>query len=127
MVTRESEMTRYLALAIALGAAAAAPVAAQDKEIEYPKGSLAYESLMAADYTLAEQQLRTDVRAHRNDPAKLINYGLALAKTGHLVEARRAFKQVLSEDEIELIMADGSTEASHEVARRGLKMIKSGQ
>lgn len=104
-----------------------AAVPAYSQEIEYPKGSLAYYALMSANYGLAEKQLRADVRVHRNDPAKLINYGLALAKTGHLDAARKAFNQVLSEDEIELIMADGSTVASHEVARRGLRMIRSGQ
>lgn len=119
-------MARYLLVAISLGAVAV-PASAQGQEIEYPKGSLAYESLMAADYALAEKQLRADVRVYRKDPAKLINYGLALAKTGHADEARKAFNQVLSEDEIELIMADGSTLASHDVAIRGLKMIKSGQ
>ena len=118
---------RYLIVALALGAAPVVAAPAQSQEIGYPEGSLAYETLMSADYALAEKQLRADVRVHRNDPAKLINYGLALAKTGHLDAARKAFNQVLAEDEVELIMADGSTLASHDVARRGLRMVKSGQ
>ena len=109
---------------VSIGAALAAPAAAQPKEIEYPKGSLAYEALVAADYERAEQQLREDRRVHRNDPARLINYGLVLAKTGRAAEARKLFEQTLAEDEIELILADGRMLGSHEVARRGLRMTK---
>jgi Flp pilus assembly protein TadD len=105
----------------------AAPASAQPQEIEYPKGSLAYEALVSADYGRAEQQLRSDHRVHSNDPGRLLNYGLVLAKTGRMAEARKLFKQVLAEDEIELILADGETAGSHEVARRGLAMTKVSQ
>jgi len=103
------------------------PASAEPQEIEYPKGSLAYEALVSADYGRAEEQLRADNRVHSNDPARLLNYGLLLAKTGRTAEARKLFKQVLAEDEIELILADGETEGSHEVARRGLAMTKVSQ
>ena len=109
---------------VSIGAALAVPVSAQPREIEYPKGSLAYEALVAADYQRAEKQLREDKRVHRNDPARLLNYGLVLAKTGRAAEARKVFEQTLAEDEIELILADGQTLGSHEVARRGLRMTK---
>lgn len=120
-------MRRCLLIACGLALATAAPVHAQDAEIGYPEGSLAYRSLMAADYSGAERVLRTDSRVRRDDPAKLINYGLALAKTGRPEEARQAFARVLEEEEIELIMADGSASGSHDVARRGLAMLKSGK
>lgn len=111
---------------VAIGAAAnAAPASAQTREIEYPKGSLAYEALLAADYERAEEQLRNDRRVHRNDPARLLNYGLVLAKTGRPAEARKLFEQTLAEDEIELILADGRTLGSHAVAREGLRMTRS--
>lgn len=105
----------------------AAPSLAQESEIGYPEGSLAYRSLISADYALAERQLRTDGRVKKDDPAKLINYGLALAKTGRPAEAREAFNRVLAEEELELILADGTTSGSHDVARRGLAMLKSGR
>lgn len=114
-------------LSICLTAAAAAvavPASAQDGEIGYPEGSLAYRTLLAADYALAERQLRTDSRVTLDDPAKLLNYGLALAKTGHSEAARRAFNRVLNDEEVELVMADGSSLSSHVVARRGLAMIR---
>lgn len=114
-------------VAFLLAAAVAVPTAAQDAEIGYPEGSLAYKTLMASDFALAERTLRLDARVSSRDPAKLINYGLALAKTGHIEAARRAFSRVLDEDEIELIMADGSSSNSHDVARRGLAMVRSGR
>jgi tetratricopeptide (TPR) repeat protein len=110
---------------VSIGAIAmASPASAQPREIEYPRGSLGYEALVASDYQRAEQQLRADNRVHHNDPARLLNYGLVLAKTGRMAEARKLFEQTLAEDEVELILADGETLGSHEVARRGLRMTK---
>jgi hypothetical protein len=116
---------KYWHVGVALGAALALPASAQDREIEYPKGSLAYEALMSADYGRAERQLRSDHRVRYNDPAKLINYGLVLANTGRLQDARKSFETVLAEEEVDLIMSDGSTMGSHDIALQGLEMVKS--
>lgn len=117
-------MTTSLIAAAVLAVAVAAPAQAQEKEIGYPEGSLAYEALMNSNYALAEKQLRADKRVPARDPARLMNLGLVLANTGDLEGARRAFNQILSEDEIELIMSDGSTQDSHDAARRSLAMLK---
>lgn len=115
--------TTILLSLISIGATAITlPAMAQPREIEYPPGSLGYEALVASDYQRAEQQLRTDRRVHRNDPARLLNYGLVLTKTGRLDEARKVFQQTLAEDEIEVILADGRTLGSHEAARRALRV-----
>lgn len=119
-------MTKFLLMSVAL-AAVAVPASAQDREIEYPNGSLAYDALIAADYATAEKQLRADRGVLHNDPAKLINLGLVMAKTGRVKDARESFKMALAEEEVELVMADGRIMGSHDVALEGLAMIKSGR
>lgn len=114
---------KHLVFTVVL-AAVALPAAAQESEIGYPDGSLAYRTLLAADYSRAERQLRNDPRVTLDDPAKLLNYGLALAKIGRSDAAQRAFNRVLNAEEVELVMADGTSSNSHEVARRGLAMIR---
>lgn len=114
---------KILAAATILAATASA-AAAEDREIEYPEGALGYRALMSQDYSTAEQQLRA-YAAHKNDPARLINLGYVLAKTGQLDKAEQQFKQALSADSVELIVADGSTVESRELARRALETLKS--
>jgi hypothetical protein len=101
---------------VALGA----PVSAQSQEVEYPAGSLAYDTLSKADYARAEKQLAADRRVQRDDPARLLNYGLVMAKTGRPIQAEAMFRRVLSQEDIELVLADGSVDSSHDVARNAL-------
>lgn len=103
--------------------AAGAPAQAQQYEIGYPKGSLAYEDLVSLDYASAERRLRHDMRVPADDPAKLINYGRVLAKTGRTAEAAALFQRALGADEIELILADGNVVSSREAARRALRSL----
>lgn len=116
--------TQYLLLAVALGAAGAGQAAAQQAEIGYPKGSLAYKAIAAGDYSKAERRLRSEVRVPRDDPARLLNYGYVLAKTGRAAAAASLFEQAIQGDEIELILADGRTISSREAARRALLRLK---
>lgn len=102
----------------------AASSAAQDREIGYPAGSLAYNAMVDGDYARAEQQLRRDNRVDRNDPARLINLGQALAKTGRGAEAAILFAQAMRGEEIELVLADGRVMSSREAARRALMTVK---
>lgn len=102
----------------------AAPVAAQESEIGYPAGSLAYDAMISGDYSRAEQQLRNDNRVARNDPARLINLGQVLAKTGRSAEAADLFTQAMNGEEIELILADGRSMSSREAARRALMTLQ---
>lgn len=108
------------AAAILAIAAAAAPAAAKDYEIGYPKNSLAYRALVQNDLAKAETQLRRDARVSQDDPAKLINLGQVLAQTGRGAEAERMFQAAMSADEVDLILADGRTINSREAARRAL-------
>lgn len=110
----------------ALIGAAAVPATAQRAEIGYPKGSLAFEAIAAEDYAAAEVQLSNEVRIPRDDPARLINHGHVLAKTGRMAEAARAYQQALQADEVELILADGRVMNSREAAERALQSVSVG-
>lgn len=110
-------------LAMLVIAAAATPAAAKDYEIGYPKNSLAYRALITNDLAKAETQLRGDARVSRDDPAKLINLGQVLARTGRSAEARRLFQAAMAADEVDLILADGSTISSRDAARRALSAL----
>lgn len=113
--------SRTLTAAVILAmASAAAPAAANDYEIGYPKNSLAYRALIANDLATAETQLLRDARVSHDDPAKLINLGQVYAQTGRAEEARRMFQAAMMADEADLILADGRTINSRDAARRAL-------
>ncbi len=112
--------------AAGLVAVTAAPAGAEQAEIGYPKGSLAYKAIVTADYVRAESQLNKEVRIPRDDPARLINHGQVLAKTGRLAEAATLFRKAMAADEIELILADGRVMSSREAARRALQSVSVG-
>ena len=114
----------YLAVAGALTLVGAGSAAAEPREIGYPKGSLGVQAILNADYATAERQL-DDFRVHDNDPGRLINLGSILSKTGRTQEAQRHFQQVLEEENVELILADGRTMASHDIARLALSKLAS--
>jgi Flp pilus assembly protein TadD len=100
--------------------------AAQKAEIGYPKDSLAYRAIAAGNYAKAERQLTSELRIAKDDPARLINHGRVLAKTGRYAEAAQLFEQAMQVDEIELILADGRVMSSREAARRALASVSIG-
>jgi Flp pilus assembly protein TadD len=84
-----------------------------------------YSSLLGANYGKAEREIRSaNVSAY--DPARSINLGVALAKTGRADEAAAQFRSVLLEDDVEMVVANGSTAMSHDVARRALAALQDG-
>lgn len=101
------------------------PALATDRgEIGYVPGSLGYDALIDRDYITAEAQLRARKGVAKNDPARLINLGHVMARTGRLREAERLFERAGQMDETELILADGRRMSSWEaadLARRSLK------
>lgn len=118
-------MTRKfsLLLAVAAAATAAGAAAAQQREIGYPEGSLGVQAILSADYASAERQL-DDFRVSKNDPGRLINLGFVLMKTGRTGDAARHFEQVLEQDNVDMIVADGRTMYSHDIARRALSQLR---
>jgi hypothetical protein len=100
-----------------------APAAAQFPTVNDPAPG--YSSLMSADYANAEKEIRA-ANVSKYDPARSINLGIALAKQGHADQAAKQFNYVLMEEDVEIVVADGQTVMSHDVARRALDALNNG-
>ena len=100
-----------------------APAVAQFATVNDPAPG--YSSLMGADYATAEREIRS-ANVSRYDPARSINLGIALAKQGRSDEAAKQFNRVLMEADVEMVVADGQTVMSHDVAMRALAMLQNG-
>src|SRR5688500_7065028 len=86
-------MKKMISLICALSLSGAASAASIDKrEIEYPEGALGYGAIISNDLATAERQLG-DYQTHRDDPARLINYGMVLARTGRPDKAAKQFRR----------------------------------
>ena len=110
----------------ALAAAAlvvSAPASAQLGSYNDPAPG--YSSLMHSDFTTAEREIR-GANVAANDPARDINLGIALAKTGRRAEAAQLFRGVLMQDDVEMIVANGQTVTSHQLAERALASLQDG-
>ena len=119
-------MRVQILLGSAMLIAAVAPATAEEAEIGYPEGSLAFKAIAAQDYAKAEMQLRKEVRIPRDDPGRLINQGHVLAKTGRIADAAKLFEKAIEADEVELILADGRVMSSREAAQRALMSVSVG-
>jgi Flp pilus assembly protein TadD len=84
-----------------------------------------YSSLMHSDFTTAEREIR-GARVDASDPARAINLGIALAKTGRRDEAAQLFRGVLAQADVEMVVANGETVMSHQVAERALTSLQNG-
>jgi hypothetical protein len=114
------------ALLVALPAAAlfvSAPASAQLAQVNDPAPG--YSSLMSADYATAEREIRA-ANVSKYDPARSINLGIALAKQGRTSAAAEQFNHVLMEQDVEMVVADGQTVMSHDLAHRALDSLEHG-
>jgi len=82
-------------------------------------------SLMRSDFANAEREIR-GAKVDASDPARAINLGIALAKNGHRDEAAQLFQRVLAQADVEMIVADGESVMSHQVAQRALQSLQKG-
>lgn len=82
-------------------------------------------SLLNSDYASAEREIRA-ANVSKYDPARSINLGIALAKQGRRDDAAKQFNRVLMEQDVEMVVADGQTVMSHEVAQRALTALENG-
>lgn len=117
------------AFAIALIAAAllAEPSAAQ-LQPPVAANELAAQPLSAGRVDQALMVLEKASAADPNDPALLINLGIAYAQAGNETKARTAFEAALASREvIELDTADGTTTDSRRLARKAIKMLDRGE
>jgi len=118
------------ALALTLGASAqtqAATTPAPIPGVEWPS-DLAVAPLMArrADEAIAilEQSRLSDPE----DPAVLINLGIAYAQTGREAEARALFNAALTKRaEFDLAISSGQVTDSRQLARRAIRMLERGE
>ena len=117
---------KYLAALAAAALLASTAATAQDAEIGYPKGSLGYSSIISGDYASAERQIR-ESNLSKYDPARALNLGFVLAKTGRPDQAAKQFRRVLLQEDLDLILADGRTVSSHEAARKALAGLTAAQ
>jgi Tfp pilus assembly protein PilF len=90
--------------------------------------NLSSEALAQGKASKAIRSLERKVEAEPNDPALLINLGIAHAQTGSTVLARNMFERALvSPEAIELETADGKTTDSRRLARRAMRMLERGE
>jgi Flp pilus assembly protein TadD len=115
---------RFGILATIAAALAAPALAEPGSEIGYPKGALGYDALVAGDYATAEAQLRKSRGAAKDDPARLINLGQVLARTGRTEQAARLFERARMAEEMEIILADGRRMNSADAATIALRSLR---
>ncbi len=85
-------------------------------------------SLAKGEAATAITALERAVDTQPDDPALLINLGIAYAQNGEEAAARAMFERALiSSDPVELETADGTATDSRRVARRAIKMLARGE
>lgn len=108
-------------IAVAMGltmAALPALAQAQEGEIGYTKGALAYDALMAGDNQVAVEKLES---GKLKDPAVMINLGQAYARTGRTGDAAKMFMAAMnSSRSFDLVLADGQVINSRKAAEIAL-------
>lgn len=114
------------ALALTLGASAQVE-AAQREGIEWPT-DLAVAPLMAYRNNEAIAVLERSRLADPQDPAVLINLGIAYAQIGKEAEARALFTSALEKRAaLDLATSGGRVADSRQLARRALRMLDHGE
>jgi Flp pilus assembly protein TadD len=114
---------KLISLLPAAALLASAPATADNGKSNDPAPGSA--SLMKADYATAEREIRA-ASVSKYDPARSINLGVALALKGERDRAAQQFRRALMENEVQVVVADGETESSHDVAHRALAALQSG-
>lgn len=90
----------------------------QQAEIGYAPGALGYAAMTKGDWQKAETQLsRTDA----DDPARLLNLAQIYRVTERDLAARDLYAKVLEEDDMQLVLSDGSVVSAHAVAKSALQ------
>ena len=111
---------------IALALLAQGPVeAVAGPQAEFDVG---YEELVANENAAARKAIEDCEELADNDPARLINHGIALARTGNYEAARADFEAAATaRDSVELETSDGKWVDSRRLARKALVMLDKGE
>ncbi len=115
---------RKILASIVLAAPLALTPAAQAQTVEQPNAHLA---IAAGDYDLAERQLLAEQRIFPARPEVMLNLAAVYARTGRVAEARALYHRVLALKPVAMDLSDGEIDASHAVARRGIRLLDAGQ
>lgn len=115
--------TIFFAAAPLAALIASTPAAAQLVTSDDPAPG--YSSILNSNYSNAEREIRS-AQTSPTDPARAINLGIVLAKTGHRDEAAVQFQRVLTQEDVQFVVANGSAVSSHEVAQRALAALQNG-
>ena len=103
----------------------AAPALAGDAEINYPKGSLGYAELVAGDAAGAIRSIKADTNVAHDDPAQMLNLGLAYERSGDFDSAERLYSSVLTRTRpTQLVLSNGAVVSSHDLAATGLNRVQ---
>ena len=89
---------------------------------------VAYVPLKQGRDAAAIEILDVNSAAEQEDPAKLINLGVAYARQGRKAEARAMFEAAMkSSDRLTLETANGEWKDSRHLARLALKLLEQGE
>lgn len=89
---------------------------------------VAYEELAGGQNNAAIRRIERNDELERDDPARLINLGIAHARRGSDVEARELFTAAARNDRrYQLETAQGEWMDSRDIARRALAMLDRGE
>lgn len=107
-----------------------APAVAQNEQqaVSPEDAALASDAIAQGHSLQAISMLEAELARAPNDPALLINLGIANAHIGNDAKARECFETVMTSREvIELETADGTEMDSRRLARRALAMLDRGE
>jgi Flp pilus assembly protein TadD len=79
-----------------------------------------YSEIARGDYTAAELRLSKEQRMFRHEPDLMLNMAYVYAQTGRLAQARALYRSVLTMPDEMLDMPQGSSMASHDLAKAAL-------
>jgi hypothetical protein len=119
----EMAMKVFILAALPSALLVPAPAVAQFAQVNDPAPG--YSSLLGADYATAEREIRAS-NVSKFDPARSINLGVALAKQGRRADAAKQFNRVLMEADVEMVVANGKSVMSHDLARYALASLDNG-
>ena len=118
-------MAIITSVALALLAQGTATTTTQAPDTAFDVG---YEELVANENVAAREAIENCDELAANDPARLINHGIALARTGNYDAARAEFEAAAdARNSIELETADGEWVDSRRLARKALAMLDKGE
>ncbi|QIG53494.1 hypothetical protein G6N82_04420 [Altererythrobacter sp. BO-6] len=103
--------------------------ASESSEIEVvsTESQVGYEALMAGDNARAIAEISSNASLAQDDPARLLNLGIAYARSGDEGQARQLFKAALaSRNQMELETSQGDWIYSRALAREALQMLDDG-